>query len=208
MIKILSISGSPIPGASTDILLNRISESIRTELSGRAEVEVSFVKLNALTFRPCQACGVDPTPRWCLYDDLAGVFDQLAVCDGLLFGSPVYFDSVSAQAKTFIDRCNCFRPADFDEETESRFVRRLKRQRPGAMVLVGGERGWFEGARRVIAGFFKWVEVINEGHLMYGSPGTSTRGAAANDVRILAQADGLGKHLSDVLIEQISADKK
>lgn len=208
MIKILSISGSPVSNASTDILLNRISDSIKSGLGNRAEAEVSFVKLNALTYRPCQSCGVDPTPRWCFYDDLAPVFDQLAVCDCLLFGSPVYFDCVSAQSKAFIDRCNCFRPADFDEEEKTRFIRRLKRQRPGAMVLVGGERGWFEGARRVIAGFFKWVEVTNEGNLMYSSPGTSARGAAAEDSEILAQADELGRHLAEVLLEQAQVDQK
>ena len=207
MIKILSISGSPVANASTDILLNRVSESIISNLGEKAAGEVSFVKLNALTFRPCQSCGVDPTPRWCFYDDLSPVLEQLAVCDCLLFGTPIYFDCVSAQAKTFIDRCNCFRPADFEEDSKTQFIRRLKRTRPGAMVLVGGERGWFEGARRVVAGFLKWVEVTNEGQLMYSSPGTTARGSAAEDRTILAEADELGKNLAKLLIQQIGADK-
>jgi multimeric flavodoxin WrbA len=207
LIKILSISGSPVSNASTDILLNRVSEAIKTELAGKAEAVVSFVKLNAITFRPCQSCGVDPTPRWCFYEDLYPVLEELAACDCLLFGSPIYFDSVSAQAKAFIDRCNCFRPAEFDDESDTRFIKRIQRSRPGAMVLVGGERGWFEGARRVIAGFFKWVEVTNDGNLMYSSPGTSARGAAVNDSKILTQADELGKHLANLLLKQHGVDK-
>lgn len=202
MIKILSISGSPVTNSSTDILLHRISESIKSELKSTRESNVSFIKLNALSFRPCQSCGIDPTPHWCFYDDLGSVLEQLAVCDCLLFGSPIYFDCVTAQAKAFIDRCNCFRPANFEQESDFHFIRRLKRTRPGAMVLVGGERGWFEGARRVVAGFFKWVEVTSEGQLMYSSPGASHRGVAVDDSNILAQADELGRHLANLLLKQ------
>ncbi len=202
MIKILAISGSPVVGASTDLLLQQIARGIVDELKGRKETAVSFVKLNSILFRSCQACGVDPTPRWCFYEDLAPELQQLAECDCLLFGSPIYFDTVSAQAKAFIDRSNCLRPADFDDETETRFIRRIKRTRPGAMVLVGGEEGWFEGARRVIAGFFKWIEVSNEGVLTYSPPENFEKGAAADDADTLSRATELGKHLATILLGQ------
>lgn len=201
MIKILAVSGSPVVNASTDILLRRVATAVHTKL-GEGAATVSFVKLNSISFRACQSCGVDPTPRWCFYDDLGDILDQLAACDCLLFGSPIYFDSVSAQAKAFIDRCNCFRPADFDEDSEGQFIRRLKHTRPGAMVLVGGEREWIEGARRVIAGFFKWVEVDNEGMLTYSSPTNARSGTAAEDAEALAKADELGAHLAGLLIKR------
>jgi len=206
LIKILAVSGSPVVNSSTDILLQRVAAAIAKELGG-AEAEISFVKLNSLSFRGCQSCGVDPTPRWCFYDDLGDILDQLAVCDCLLFGSPIYFDSVSAQAKAFIDRCNCFRPADFDEDSDGGFIRRLKHTRPGAMVLVGGEREWLEGARRVIAGFFKWVEVDNQGLLTYSSPTNSKHGTAAEDSEAMARADELGAHLAGLLMKEIGEDK-
>lgn len=207
MIKILVISGSPVINSSTDVLLKRIAQSIMRTLGESAPAAVSFVKLNSLSFRGCQSCGVDPAPRWCFYDDLAEVYDQMADCDCLLVGSPIYFDSVSAQIKAFIDRCNCFRPADFDEESEARFIRRLKRKRPGAMVLVGSEREWLEGARRVIAGFFKWVEVDNHGLLTYSSPSIKARGTAAEDAGILAKADELGAQLATLLKEPADKDE-
>ncbi|MCK4302079.1 MAG: flavodoxin family protein, partial [candidate division Zixibacteria bacterium] len=149
----------------------------------------------------CQSCGEAPTPKFCLFDDgLTDVYTKLADCDCLLFGTPVYFDSVSAQAKMFIDRCNCFRPPDFDNvDQDHRFIRILKRKRPGAIVLVGGERGWLEGARRVVAGFFKWVEVVNEGQLYYRSPSFGKAGYARDDAGIMQKADQLGRELAALM---------
>ena len=202
MIKILAISASPVVESSTELILKRLATSVRTHIQDSREVETSFVRLNELKFTPCQACGEAPTPEFCLYDDdLSELYIELAACDCLLFGSPVYFDSVSAQAKMFIDRCNCFRPPDFDNVDPQRdFIRILTRKRPGAMVLVGGEHGWFEGARRVIAGFFKWVEVTNEGIIIYHSPDFTRSGGAGEDTAVMAEADRLGRRLAESVI--------
>ena len=201
MINLLVVSGSPVDQSSTDIILNRISSAIAGSLPNQYSMASTFVKLNELKFIPCQSCGEAPTPKFCLLDDdLTDVYSKLADCDCLLFGTPVYFDSVSAQSKMFIDRCNCFRPPDFDNvDPDHHFIRILKRKRPGAMVLVGGERGWLEGARRVVAGFFKWVEVTNEGMIVYRSPGFIRAGSVADDKDTLTQADALGRRLAEVI---------
>ena len=202
MTKILTISASPVVDSSTDLILKRVTSSLVKALGKRGKPQVWFLRLNELAFIPCQACGKAPTPEFCFFDDgLVEPYRALAECDCLIFGSPVYFDSVSAQAKMFIDRCNCFRPADFENtDSEHRFLKILKRKRPGAMVLVGGERGWFEGARRVVAGFFKWVEVVNEGQLYYCSPGFARAGYARDDVEIMHEADLLGQKLAAVVL--------
>lgn len=198
MINILAVSASPIERSSTDILLHTVAESITKELSPHHEATITFVKLNELKFIPCQSCGEDPSPKFCLFDDdLTPVYEQLAKCDCLLFGTPVYFDSVSAQAKMFIDRCNCVQPPDYEGTSGHHFIRRIHRQRPGAMVIVGGQRGWFEGARRVIAGFFKWVEVTNEGMITYQSANPTKAGEVATDKETLRKAEELGRTLAD-----------
>jgi len=202
LINLLVISGSPVEQSSTDVILRRIADAMVSNLPDKDSVNSTFVKLNELQFVPCQSCGEAPTPKFCFHDDaLTGVYAKLADCDCLLFGSPVYFDSVSAQAKMFIDRCNCFRPPDFDNiDPNHNFIRILKRKRPGVIVLVGGERGWFEGARRVIAGFFKWVEVANEGMVVYRSPGFTKLGHVAEDEDALQMADELGKRLAEIIL--------
>jgi multimeric flavodoxin WrbA len=200
LIKLLSICGSPVADASTEFLLREIAEGVSATLAPK-RVQHRLVRLNDLVVTPCQACGESPAPRWCFFDDdLTGVYKQLAAADCVLFGSPVYFDSVSAQAKLFIDRCNCFRPADFDDrDPEHDFLKRLDRKRPGAIILVGGKRGWFEGARRCIAGYFKWVEVVNEGVLTYCSEDFCRSGEARHDSETVRQAGELGARLGELL---------
>ena len=199
MIKILIISGSPVEGSSTDILLQRVEKSLVDHLPPEVETESVWVKINNLRFDSCQACGEAPVDGFCLLeDDLDSVYDELAESDCILIGTPIYFDTVSAQTKLFIDRCNCMRPPDWnDTDPDHDFIKLIQRKRPGAMVLVGGERGYFEGARRVIAGWFKWIEVINTGHLMYGTGDFQTKGAAGNDPDILKEADELGRKLAE-----------
>ncbi|MEW6050753.1 MAG: flavodoxin family protein [Candidatus Zixiibacteriota bacterium] len=200
MIKLLVVSGSPVVGSSTDILLHEIEGAIVGNLPSD-RIESTFVKLNDMKFIPCQACGKAPTPDWCFFhDDLDKVYSLVAECDCLLFGSPIYFDSVSAQAKAFMDRCNCFRPVDFDDtQPNHHFVKRLKRKRPGAIVLVGGANQWMEGARRSIAGFFKWIEVTNEGVVTYATTDDNRIGTVKEDREALNRAQETGKHLASLL---------
>jgi NAD(P)H-dependent FMN reductase len=192
-----------VEGASTELLVRRVSESFIEAAGGPDKVRPVHVDLNKLKYIPCQACGEAPQEGWCLFeDDLTPVFTELASADAVIIGSPIYFDSVSGQAKTFIDRCNCFRPPDWqDRDPEHDFIKLLLRKRPGVMVLVGGERGWFEGARRVIAGWFRWVEVINEGVLVFRTADFHQKGTAAKDKESRAEADRLGRLLARRAIE-------
>jgi multimeric flavodoxin WrbA len=198
MLKLLVINGSPTEGSSTKLLLDVAARGFQSAFPGKP-VAIDCVVLNELTFIPCQACGKAPTPSFCFYDDgLAPIYSLVAECDAFLFGTPIYFDSVSAQAKAFIDRCNCFRPPDFDNrDPKHDFIKILKRKRPGGMIFVGGKDAWFEGARRTVAGFFKWIEVTNEGVITLSSPDYHKTGIAANDISSLDQARALGNKIAE-----------
>lgn len=203
MIKLLLVSGSPIDDSSTDLILSTTAKALTNSLPPETESQVDIIKLNEHKFICCQACGKAPAGSFCFYDDLTKEYQLLAECDCLLFGSPIYFDSVSAQAKAFIDRCNCFRPPDYDNaDPDHDFIKRLKRKRPGAIFLVGSENAYFEGARRVIAGFFKWVEVVNEGYITFESKDFNVVGAASGDEQKLAEAQTLGRHLANLLMNK------
>ena len=202
MISVLSICGSPVPGSSTEILLRRIASAVAANLKERCRHD--FVRLSDLDMTACQACGEAPLPKFCFIDDaMSALYRKLMDYDCLLFGSPIYFDAVSAQAKLFIDRCNCLRPASFTGMPQhGRFTRLIERKRPGAMVLVGGDRAWFEGARRCVAGFFKWIEVTNEGCLRFCSIEDNRVGEVAERLHVLREADKIGRLLARVIRKQ------
>ena len=199
MTNVLLLSGSPVRGSSVEVLLRAVAESIETEVASPTEVHTEFIFLNEHSILPCQACGQAPTPSFCFYDDdMTALYQKVAECDCLLLGSPIHFDTVSSQAKLFIDRCNCMRPADFHHtDPDHDFLKLLPRKRPGGIVLVGGEEGWFEGARRTIAGWFKWIEVVNEGVVMYRSVDFTKTGSAADDLAAMAEARALGRTLAE-----------
>jgi len=198
MVRLLVINGSPTPGSSTELLLASAVQGFESSLPEK-RVAVESVVLNELTFISCQACGKAPTPKFCYYDDsLSPIYNQIAECDAFLLGSPIYFDSVTAQTKAFIDRCNCFRPPDFENrDPEHDFIKILPSKRPGGMIFVGGKDAWFEGARRTVAGFFKWIEVTNEGMVVFRSDDYIRTGMVADSEQSLGEARLLGKQIAE-----------
>ncbi len=194
--KILLISGSPIADGSTEILLRHIGKSISADVRSDNAAEVEFVRLNDLKFIPCQSCARSPEPEVCFYEDeLWPVYKSLIAADIVVLGSPVFFDSVSAQTKMFIDRCSCFRPPDFANETDRDFKKLGFRKRIGAGVLVAGERGRFDLARSVMKGFFKWTEIEAIDFITYESPDFLRAGQVQESPQALSDADKLAKLL-------------
>ena len=196
--KSLLISGSPIKDSSTEILLTRIADGIdlvRAQ-SGLAPTGREFIRLNELKFIPCQACGKSPEPAWCFFeDDLTPLYEKLVQSDAILLGTPVYFDSVSGQMKMFIDRCNCFRPPDYAGDSAHAFKKRGLPRRIGAGVLVGGVRGEFELARRVLAAFFKWLDIDVAGYVRYESKDFRKQGEVLTNQKAIAEAHVLGQEV-------------
>lgn len=192
MSNILGLSGSPIENSSTDILVGEIMRGAQsTAASGDAG---ELVRLNELQIMPCQACGRSPDDGYCFFNDsMDDLYDKFDACDAIVIGSPIYFDSVSAQTKLFIDRCNCFRTLNPDGPDH--FVPRMTKKRTGAIVLVGGERANYEFARRVIGGFFVWAGVESVGLVTYAYDGFE-KGTVRDDAQAMKQAFDLGLKLA------------
>lgn len=158
--NIIGISGSPTGGSSTDYLIRAILDNIEGN-----HIRRRFIRLNEKSILPCQACGKSPIPDFCFFhDDMDEILGLMKKSEGIILGSPIYFDSVSAQAKLFIDRTNCLRPVDFDNPVGPRLTEPLYRGKKGGIVLVGGADGKFEGALRTARAFFIWagIDIIFE----------------------------------------------
>ena len=187
---VLGLSGSPVLDSSTEILVREI---LRGAESRGAETDYIF--LNELDILPCQACGQSPEQEYCFFHDgMDIIYEKFDRCDAIIVGSPIYFDSVTAQTKLFIDRCNCFRK--LTPESTEKFIQRITKRRKGAIVLVGGERENYEFARRVIGGFFVWANIESVGYVTHANDGFE-KGTAAGNPELLKKAFATGIKLTE-----------
>ncbi len=175
--------GSPIRGGNVDVLVDRV-------LAGAASrgAEIGKVFLNDLAIRPCQSCGIDNRSGACrIDDDMRDVHRLLAESDVIVLGTPVYFDTVSAQMKLMIDRCNCLTPLLSQPNGPPDFARRPPSGKRAVLVAVAGSRQQFRTLRVTVKGFLAWVgaELVEE--VLYGHDSTAA-GAVANDPGILDTA--------------------
>ncbi|OYV11040.1 MAG: iron sulfur flavoprotein [Methanosaeta sp. NSP1] len=99
--KILGICASPRSSKSTTLRL------VQALLNGAKEAgaEVELVDVCDLDIKFCNACQVCFKTGVCVQkDDFQGLYDKILAADGLVWGSPNYFHTVTAQMKTLIDR--------------------------------------------------------------------------------------------------------
>lgn len=98
--KVLGLVCSPRKEGNTEILISHALASAR-----EAGAETEMLHVADLDIAPCDACDGCRSDAVCVVqDDMQIVYDKLYAAEGLIFGTPVYFLNVSAQAKTIIDR--------------------------------------------------------------------------------------------------------
>ncbi len=98
--KVVAIGGSPRLQGNTNYLIDQALD----ELASRG-VETEKIILNQYKIGPCQAhddCGSLKECRQ--QDDAPWILEKYSQADGVILASPVYFASISAQVKTFMDR--------------------------------------------------------------------------------------------------------
>jgi len=134
---ILYISGSPRQRSNTDYLLS----SIMAQTGGE------FIKLTDYDIKPCKSCWACLKMSTCVLNDdmTTTIIPKIVEADAIVLGSPVFFNNVTAQMKSFIDR------------TWS--VRGLLKNKIGAAVVVGRHYG-AEGAITAINAFFLKHQMI------------------------------------------------
>jgi multimeric flavodoxin WrbA len=98
MMRIVGINGSPRKKGNTQALLKVAMESSRIE-------QKTLLHLVDYHIEPCDGCGACWETQKCpINDDLEKVLAEVVKGDAILIGSPVYYGTVSAQMKAFIDR--------------------------------------------------------------------------------------------------------
>jgi multimeric flavodoxin WrbA len=98
--NVVAVIGSPRRRGTTVALVDAALEELE-----RSGCECTRISLAALRINGCDGhenCGERAA---CPHDDdMPGVLDQVYGADGLILATPVYYENVSGQMKTFIDR--------------------------------------------------------------------------------------------------------
>uniref|UniRef100_A0A7V6A5E3 Flavodoxin family protein n=1 Tax=Desulfobacca acetoxidans TaxID=60893 RepID=A0A7V6A5E3_9BACT len=185
--KILTIWGSPRRGGNTDIILNAFIDG-----ATQAGAEVERLILRELKISPCLEiyhCFKDGTCP--IKDDMLPIYDQLLAADVVVLASPIFFYSVTAQVKAFIDR------------TQALWARRYRikqdfpgPERQGVLLAVGATHGklLFVGARLVAKYFFDAINVSYAAEICVR--GADAKGDILNQPEVLNAAKDLGLRLA------------
>jgi len=177
MMKVLGIVCSPRLHGNTEIL---VRESLAKAREEGAEIEL--VTLAGKTISPCDGCESCRKTKKChIKDDMQDIYTKLLDADGIIFGTPVYFWTVTAQAKALIDRTFVFPREEGKLEGKA------------AAVVAVGERQGTTGAFAVFSGFFNLKKMI-----MIGSASGfgDKKGEVKNDTRGITDARALGGTLT------------
>jgi multimeric flavodoxin WrbA len=188
MSKVVGIAGSPRRNGNSATLMRAVLEG-----AAHAGVDTREIYLNGLTFRGCQGCDPCRGGGACiLEDDLTPVLDELRRADGWVLATPIYYDSVTGQMKTFFDRCRTF---THDPQT-AELRPQLEGKRSAVVIATYEDKPREDYPREAgkVASYLAWmgdfgkVEVMCESNL-------GPADAAAGRPDLLAKAQELGRSL-------------
>jgi len=172
--KILGIVCSPRTHGNTEIL---VQASLAKAQEEGAEIEL--VPLAGKTIAPCDACySCRKTGKCHIKDDMQDIYTKLLEADGIIFGTPVYYWSVSAQAKVLIDRTFLFSAKH-----------ELRNKAAGVVVTL--ERLGATSALAVFNSFFTLQQMIMVGRAI--GIGGIEKEEVKKDERGMTEAESLGE---------------
>jgi len=99
--SILILKASPRERGNSALLASQAAEGAR-----QAGAMVESIYLHSLDIRPCDACDLcrENDGECVIQDDMQILYPKLRTADAILIATPVYWFTLSAQAKLFIDR--------------------------------------------------------------------------------------------------------
>lgn len=101
---VLAFAASPRRGGNTDTLLEHVIAGARAE-----GANVEHIVLAQYRIAPCIECNGCWKEGLCVVqDDFQRLYPKLELAERIILATPMFFGHVSAQAKSLIDRCQCF----------------------------------------------------------------------------------------------------
>jgi multimeric flavodoxin WrbA len=99
-VRIIGLSGSPRVGGNTDLIVQEALAAAKVE-----GADVNLIRIADYRLLPCNGCMSCFSTKKCVNeDDGEKLYQEILKADGIIMGSPSYFQGVTAQMKIFIDR--------------------------------------------------------------------------------------------------------
>ena len=198
--KVLAFNGSPRKNANTETLINAVLKGAESK-----GAETRIVNLHSLNMKGCMGCDACKTQlgKCVQKDDISPLLEEMADCDAVVLGSPVYWFHVSAQLKTLIDRFYCFFAWEPDPDTgEIKEIRGFPEGKKFVVVTSRGDEEDTQVLPEVYEHLQYWLNIVTgamnasstEFINHYGS--YNLKDAAANDDDLMARATAAGEALA------------
>ncbi len=183
--KLVILLGSPRKKGNSAILASRVAAGARA-----AGAKVASFYLHGMDIHPCSACegcSGSVADRCVIEDDMQAIYPKLCTADSILVASPVYWFTVSAQTKMFMDRCYALGGAEGNE---------LAGKRIGIVLTYADPDPFTSGAVNALRTFqdgYNYIGARIEG-MVYGS--AYEAGEIKENREVMKKAYALGKKLA------------
>lgn len=150
MVKIIALYGSPRRDGNSSTLLQQAVAGARQE-----GAEVEEVVLRDYKISPCMEIYACIKNGECaIRDDFPKILEKLESSSGIMLASPIFFYTVSAHTKIFMDRCQSLWVRKYWIEKQS--FGEAPTLRKGLFISVGatGGKKLFDGALLTVKYFF------------------------------------------------------
>lgn len=154
MVEIIAIYGSPRKNGNSTALLKQAVAGARQEGAHVEEVYLRDYKIS-----PClEIYNCIKTGECAIRDDFPQILEKLEASKGVMLASPIFFYTVSAHTKIFMDRCQSLWVRKYWIEKQP--FGKTPNTRKGLFISVGatGGKKLFDGAILTVKYFF---DVLN-----------------------------------------------
>jgi len=132
--KILGISCSPHTDGNTVFLMKEALKGAKAE-----GAETELFSVSGKKIQPCEGCMACGKTGICkIEDDMQVLHLKMLESDGIIFGTPVYFWDLTAQAKIVIDRTFCL------NRPEKSLANKV-----GGIIVVAGSLGIIDALKEL-----------------------------------------------------------
>lgn len=191
MIKIIALNGSPNKEGNTKILIEEAIKGAKEV----CDIDYEIINVNEVLHTSktyfCTQCS-DPCSKVCYKGtELEKVYEKLTKADGIIFGSPSYFGSVSAQLKAFMDKARILRGE-----------KGLYDKVAGGITVGASKYGGQETTMKALHDIMlvQGMIVVGDGYIEddCGHSGACAQRPAENDEYGLKRARIIGKRVADL----------